>query len=122
MRTELRGHGSVVAACALSKEVCHWHAETLKADLRYDEETWQHRLQDIREHGFDRSYAREGAPGQGDGLLDTLTRLSIPLRNPKGSVHVLTATGHGLSAERVFPERAIKAAQQAAERIDALWA
>jgi hypothetical protein len=122
MRTELRGHGCVVAACAASADVCEWHGAQLRVDLGWDEGVWETQLDAIRANGFFCSHGLEGAPGQGPGPLETLARLSIPQPGPDGYPVVLTATGHGLSAGRVFPEPAIEAALLSAQRLADIWA
>ena len=100
VRSELCGHGGVVAACAVSDVVAGWHAETLRADLGLTAAAWRRRLASIRTNGYDLSHGNEAAPRQGQ--LETLARLSVPVVYEDGSVDVLSATGHGLSGERVF--------------------
>lgn len=119
VRSELCGHGSAVAACAVSEAVAGWHAQTLRADLGLTAAAWRKRLAGIRRQGYDLSHGLEAAPRQ--GRLETLARLSLPVVRADGSVEVLTATGHGLDAERVFGSTAIAAAVSAAERIASTW-
>jgi DNA-binding IclR family transcriptional regulator len=121
LRSDLRGHGCAVSACALSTTVNAWHARTLRSELQLTATLWQKRIKSIREQGYDLSYAMEGVPGHGLRMVETLARLSVPNAVDNENVYVLGATGHGLSAKRVFPDSAIAAAKATTQKIAHIW-
>ncbi len=117
IREDLRGHGSVVAACAISERVCTWHAKALRYQLALSQAEWSSLLAQNAEQGYNLSYAMESVPGHGLQPMETLARLSVPILGKDGIVRVLSAAGHGLGAERVFPRDNIAHAQQVATRL-----